>query len=55
MRVGTISNVSKLGQSFDTFQQPSLEFTEDNTHKSIHLNPGESFEAYYAKNQNQFD
>ncbi|CAD8134885.1 unnamed protein product [Paramecium pentaurelia] len=49
---GTFSNASKLGQSFDTFQQASMELPEEN--KSIHLNPGESFETYYLA-QKKFD
>ncbi|CAD8051484.1 unnamed protein product [Paramecium sonneborni] len=49
---GTFSNASKLGQSFDTFQQASMELPEEN--KSIHLNPGESFEAYYLA-QKKYD
>ncbi|CAD8045767.1 unnamed protein product [Paramecium primaurelia] len=49
---GTFSNASKLGQSFDTFQQASMELPEEN--KSIHLNPGESFESYYLA-QKKYD
>ena len=46
---GKISN--RFTNSFDK----SGEFNEDNTHKSIHLNPGESFEAYYIARNPSFD
>ncbi|KAM3136107.1 hypothetical protein pb186bvf_011729 [Paramecium bursaria] len=56
-RAGIIRGKSpgKISNRFTNSFDKSGEFNEDNTHKSIHLNPGESFEAYYIARNPSFD